>query len=353
MKILAIDPGSTSTKIGIYIDGKLEKETVTHDRKLIDGFSNIPQQKDFRLHAVFDVLNRYGLKNVSFDGVVARGGLLKPIEGGIYAVNSRMIEDLMSGRYGQHAANLGGIIAYELAGLYGCPAFIVDPPTIDEMLPVAKLSGFKEITRSSKFHALNQRAVAKKAAKDMGMDYLAMNVIVAHMGGGISIGAHKKGRVVDVNNALDGDGPYAIERTGSLPVGDLVRVVDQKKFTPKELLEIFSKKGGVYSYLGTTDMIEIEKRIKDGDEYTKLIVDGLIYQVVKEIGALCASLAGKVDGIVLTGGLAKSKYIVKEIKEKVSFLALVLVYPGEFEIETLIDSAIGALNGKEKVKTYV
>ncbi len=351
--ILAIDPGSTSTKVGVFYKNGLMKETISHDRDLIDSFENIFDQKDMRVSSIYAFLKSKGLSSVKFDAVVARGGLLKPIEGGVYLVSEAMLDDLRSGKYGVHAANLGGIIAHEFSVYFSCPAFIVDPPTIDEMDEVAKLTGFKDLTRKSKFHALNQRAAARKAAETLGKRYEEVNLIVAHMGGGVSIGAHKNGTVVDVNNALDGDGPYAVERTGSLPVGDLVRLIKDGIYTPDELLNIFSKKGGIYSYLGLTDMKKIESMIENGDRYARLIVDGFVYQIAKEIGSLACVLDGKVDGIVFTGGLAYSDYIIEKISNKVSFLAPIFVFPGEFEIETLIDGALRVLKGEEKAKDYV
>ncbi len=351
--ILAIDPGSTSTKLGVFYENELMKETIRHDRDLIDGFGSVFDQKDMRVSSIYEFLKSKGLDGARFDAIVARGGLLKPVEGGVYSVDEAMLDDLRSGRYGVHAANLGGIIAHEFSSDFSCPAFIVDPPTIDEMDEVAKLTCFKDLTRRSKFHALNQRAAARKAAAELDKSYDEVNLIVAHMGGGVSVGAHRRGRVVDVNNALDGDGPYAVERTGSLPVGDLVRLIKDGVYTPDELLSVFSKKGGIYSYLGLTDMKKIEKMVDDGDEYARLIVDGFIYQVAKEIGSLACALDGKVDGIVFTGGIAYSDYIVGKISSKVSFLAPIFVFPGEFEIESLIDGALRVLNGEEEAKTYI
>ena len=350
--VLAIDPGSTSTKIGVFFKGRLFKETIDYDRKIIDSFDEIFDQKDMRVKSIFSFLEDRGFGDLKFDAVVARGGLLKPMEGGVYIVDTVMLEDLKCGRYGVHAANLGGIIAQELSSKFSCPAFIVDPPTIDEMDEVAKLTGFKELVRESKFHALNQRAVARKAAELLKKNYKELNLIVVHMGGGVSLGIHKKGKVVDVNNALDGDGPYAVERTGSLPVGSLIRLIQEGKYLPDELLSIFSKKGGVYSYLGITDMKRIEEMIKKGDNYAKLVIDGFVYQVAKEVGALSCVVDGKVDGIVFTGGLAYSDYIVDRLKKKVSFIAPIFVFPGEFEIETLVDGALRVLKGLEEAKKY-
>ena len=351
-RILAIDPGSTSTKVGIFIGGELKKESVEHKKEVLEQFSTVIEQKGMRVEAIRTFLLKNGLDGVKFDATVGRGGLLKPIEGGVYMVDGAMLKDLKEGRYGVHPANLGGILAYEFASLFNCPAFVVDPPTIDEMDSVAKLSGLKEIERKSKFHALNQRATAKKAAELLGKDYRDVNLIVAHMGGGVSVGAHRRGRVVDVNNALDGDGPYSVERSGGLPFGDLLRLVRDGGYSVDELMYKCLKRGGVYSYLGLTDMKKVEVMVENGDEFAKLVVDGFIYQVAKEIGALSSALSGSLDGIVLTGGLAKSRYIVDNLKKRVSFLAPVFVFEGEFEIEALVDGALGALKGEVKIKRY-
>ena len=351
-RILAIDPGSTSTKVGIFIGGELKKESVEHKKEVLEQFSTVIEQKGMRVEAIRTFLLKNGLDGVKFDATVGRGGLLKPIDGGVYMVDGAMLKDLKEGRYGVHPANLGGILAYEFASLFNCPAFVVDPPTIDEMDSVAKLSGLKEIERKSKFHALNQRATAKKAAELLGKDYRDVNLIVAHMGGGVSVGAHRRGRVVDVNNALDGDGPYSVERSGGLPFGDLLRLVRDGGYSVDELMYKCLKRGGVYSYLGLTDMKKVEVMVENGDEFAKLVVDGFIYQVAKEIGALSSALSGSLDGIVLTGGLAKSRYIVDNLKKRVSFLAPVFVFEGEFEIEALVDGALGALKGEVKIKRY-
>ncbi len=351
-RILAIDPGSTSTKVGIFIGGELKKESVEHKKEVLEQFSTVIEQKGMRVEAIRTFLLKNGLDGVKFDATVGRGGLLKPIDGGVYMVDGAMLKDLKEGRYGVHPANLGGILAYEFASLFNCPAFVVDPPTIDEMDSVAKLSGLKEIERKSKFHALNQRATAKKAAELLGKGYRDVNLIVAHMGGGVSVGAHRRGRVVDVNNALDGDGPYSVERSGGLPFGDLLRLVRDGGYSVDELMYKCLKRGGAYSYLGLTDMKKVEVMVENGDEFAKLVVDGFIYQVAKEIGALSSALSGSLDGIVLTGGLAKSRYIVDNLKKRVSFLAPVFVFEGEFEIEALVDGALGALKGEVKIKRY-
>ena len=353
MNVLAIDPGSTSTKIGVFIDGKLHKTTIEHKRELLNSFKHIMDQESIRFEVIDNFLKENGYYNIKFDAVAGRGGLIKPIESGVYEVNEAMLKDLRDGVNGFHASNLGGILAYEFSKRFLCHAFIVDPVVVDEMDDVARLSGFKDIERKSIFHALNHKSASRKAAEKLGKRYDELNLVVAHMGGGISIGAHKKGRVVDVNNALDGEGPFAVERTGGLPIGDLVRLIEDKKYTTKELLAVFSKKGGVYSYLNSIDMIEIEKRIKFGDRYAKLVVDALIYQVSKEIGALSAALEGDVDAVVLTGGLAKSTLITQGVQKKVKFIADVIILGGEFELEALVEASLRALNKEEAIKKYI
>ncbi len=352
MKILAVDPGSTSTKIGVLVNGNIIKMTVNHDREIINSFKNIIEQKDMRRQIIENFLDKHGLSGTKFDAVAGRGGLIKPVTGGVYEVNEPMIRDLKKGVNGHHASNLGGILSYELARRFKCHAFIVDPVVVDEMDDVARLSGFKDIERKSIFHALNQKSAARKAASVIGRKYKDINLVVAHMGGGVSIGLHKKGRVVDVNNALNGDGPYAVERTGGLPIGDTVKLILDKKYTPDELLDIFSKKGGVYSYLNSTDMIEIEKKVRNNDRYAELVVEGLAYQISKEIGSLSAAACGDIDAIVLTGGLANSSLIVKGISKRVGFIADVLVFAGEFELEALIEASVMALENKEEIQTY-
>lgn len=353
MKIVAVDPGSTSTKIGIYDDGKLVKKSISHDRKEIDACSSIYEQKGFRFDIIKQILGDLLNPDEKIDAVVGRGGLMKPITGGIYRVNERMIEDLKIGVMGQHAANLGGIIAKELADLYGCEAFITNPPVIDELDPVARVSGLKGIERKSMFHALNQKATALKVSEMIGRDYKELNLIVAHLGGGISIGIHSKGRVIDVNNALDGDGPFSPERSGGLPVDGVLDLLKKGVYDIDGLRMVVSRKGGLYSYLGTVDLKEIEKRIDEGDENAKLYYEAMAYQVSKEIGALATVVMGKVDGIILTGGLAYSERFVKMIIDRVSFIGKVYVEPGENEIEALIDAGIRVLTGKEEPKEYL
>ena len=351
MRILAIDPGSTSTKIGIYHDGEILKADFTHPRDEIDRFRDIYDQHAYRRQVIEIHLREVGLPD-HFDAVVGRGGLIKPVPGGVFLVNAAMLQDLKNGLNGQHASNLGGVLAHEFAQQYCCPAFIVDPVMVDELRPEARLSGLADIPRRSIFHALNQKAAARKVAEQMGRDYSEVNLIVVHMGGGISIGAHRRGKVVDVNNALNGDGPYAPERTGGLPLDGVLALLREGAYDIDALMKKITRTGGVYSYLGTVDMREVESRVEHGDEQAELVLNGMIYQIAKEVGALAAALDGQVDGIVLTGGMAHSALITESIRRKVAFIAPVMCAAGEYELEALITGALRVLNGKQSAQEY-
>ncbi len=351
--ILVINPGSTSTKVAVYDDDK-ERFTTTihHPLEELSKYRKIVDQYEMRKKVILDEIKNKGCDVRSLSAVVGRGGLLKPIPGGTYLVNEKMIEDLRKGVQGEHASNLGGILAYEIAHPLSIPAYIVDPVVVDEMTELARLSGIKEIKRRSIFHALNQKSVAREVAKEMGKSYGEVNFIVVHLGGGISVGLHEKGRVVDVNNALNGDGPYAPERSGGLPAWDLINLALSGKYTREELKKLLAGKGGIVSYLGTNDMREVEERVLKGDEYATLIFDGMAYQVSKEIGALSTVVKGKVDAIILTGGLARSKWFVERVIERVKFIAPVKIYPGENEMKALAMGALRVLRGEEEHKEY-
>ena len=353
-EILVINPGSTSTKIGWFRDGeKVCVESISHPVEEIQKFHRIVDQKDFRKEVILNFLEDKGFDVKKLSATVGRGGLLRPIESGTYMVNELMLNDLTKGLQGEHASNLGGIIAFEIAHPLGIPAFIVDPVVVDEMEPIAKLSGIPEIQRRSIFHALNHKAVGRKVAREyFGKNYEDMNFIIAHLGGGISVGAHRKGKVVDVNNALNGDGPFAPERAGSLPVWDSMKLALSGKYTESELKKKLAGKGGVVAYLGTNDMREVGQRIENGDNEARFIVDGMAYQVAKEIGALSTVLKGKVDAIILTGGLAYFDYFIDRVKERIEHLGKVIVLPGEDEMEALALGALRVLRGEEEAKNY-
>lgn len=352
-KLLIINPGSTSTKIGVYEDeNPILVETLRHSSEKIGKFGNIFEQFEFRKNVILDVLKEKNFDINTLNAVVGRGGLLKPIEGGTYRVNENMLKDLKVGILGQHASNLGGIIANEIAKGLSIPAFIVDPVVVDEMEAEARISGIPEIERKSIFHALNQKAVAKRYANEIGAKYEDINVIVAHMGGGISVGAHKKGRVVDVNNALDGEGPFSPERSGGLPIGDLVKLCFGGKYTYEEIKKMINGKGGLVAHYNTNDVRVVAEAMRNGDKKAELLLHAMGYQVAKEIGKCSVVLCGKVDAVILTGGIAYGKEIVQCIKERVEFIAPVVVYPGEDELLALAEGGLRVLKGEEEAKEY-
>ena len=352
-RILAINPGSTSTKIGVFEDNQLLfSETLRHSVEELSVYNHVADQYEFRLNIILGALKKNNIDMHSLSAVVGRGGLLKPIEGGTYKVNEKMIEDLKSTELGEHASDLGGILAYGIAQKIGVEAFIVDPVVVDELQDVARISGLKDIERKSILHALNQKAVARRHAKQMGKRYEDMNLIVAHLGGGISVGAHCKGRVIDVPNALDGEGPFSPERSGGLPVGEVVKMCYSGKYTYEEMKKKLVGKGGLVSYLNTNSAMEVSNRIKNGDKYAELIYYAMAYQVAKEIGACAAVLKGQVDGILITGGIAYDEMFTGWIEEMVSFISKVYVYPGEDELAALAEGALRVLRGEEAYKEY-
>ena len=352
-RILAINPGSTSTKIAIFDNEKeVFEETLRHSAEKIHTFEKIYDQYDFRKKVILDVLNEKGINLTKLDAIVGRGGLLKPIEGGTYRVTDKMVEDLKVGVLGEHASHFGGILAKEIADQLNIPAFIVDPVVVDEMQDVARLSGMPELKRKSIFHALNQKAVARRGAKELGIAYEEANIIVVHMGGGVSVGAHRRGKGVDVNNALDGDGPFSPERTGGLPIGDFAKLCFSGKYTLAEMKKKVKGKGGLVAYLGTNDGRDVVEMIENGDKNAELIFKAMAYQIAKEVGACAAVLKGDVDAIILTGGLAYGEMFVKWIRESIEFISKILVYPGEDELGALVGGGLRVLNGEEEAKIY-
>jgi butyrate kinase len=352
-KLLIINPGSTSTKIGVYEDEKqVLEETLRHSSEEIAQYRNIFEQFQFRENVILEVLKAKDINLSTLNAVVGRGGLLKPIEGGTYKVNEIMLQDLKVGVLGQHASNLGGILANEIAKGLNIPAFIVDPVVVDEMEEIARISGIPEIERMSIFHALNQKAVGKRYANEANKKYEAINVIVAHLGGGISVGVHKNGRVIDVNNALDGEGPFSPERSGGLPVGDLVKLCFSGKYTHDEIKKMINGKGGFVAHYNTNDARAVSEAMRQGDKKAEVLFKAMAYQIAKEIGKCAAVLCGKVDAIILTGGIAHGKEIVELIKERVEFIAPVVVYPGEDELLALAQGGLRVLKGEEVAKEY-
>lgn len=352
MKLLAINPGSTSTKIAVY-----ENETprlvrnIRHSVEELAEFPRIIDQFEFRKNLVIEELRANNIP-FEFDAIVGRGGLLKPIPGGVYEVNDAMLNDIVHAMR-SHACNLGCLIASELAVLLpGCRAFIADPGVVDELDEISRITGSPLMPRITIWHALNQRAIARRYAAEHHTRYEDLNLIICHLGGGISVGTHYKGRAIDVPNALDGEGPFSPERAGTLPAGQLIDLCFSGKYTKDELKKRISGRAGLAAHLGTTDIPAIVERIEAGDKHAQLILDAMIYQIARSVGAAATVLYGKVDAILLTGGMAHSKYITHGLEERISFLAPVHVYPGEDELEALALNALGALRGELPISVY-
>ncbi|WP_370569615.1 butyrate kinase [Sporosarcina sp. BP05] len=352
-RILVINPGSTSTKIGVFEgESQLMESTLRHSSEEIAQYPSIIDQYSFRKKAILQSLEKEGINISTLSAICGRGGLLRPIEGGTYSVNEAMIQDLKTGYSGQHASNLGGIIAHEIASSLNLPAFIVDPVVVDELAPIARISGFSSINRKSIFHALNQKAVARRYAKQVGKKYDTLRLIVTHMGGGITVGVHEFGKVIDVNNGLHGDGPFSPERAGTVPAGELVELCFSGEYFRHEVMKKLVGQGGLVGYLGTNDAVRVEQRIEDGDENAKLVYEAMAYQVAKEIGSAAAVLHGQVDAIILTGGLAYGKGFVKDITSRIDWISDIVVYAGEDELQALAEGALRVLTGEEIAKIY-
>jgi butyrate kinase len=356
MRILAINPGSTSTKFSLYDDlTEVLTRVIRHDIDDLSRYNSILQQYEFRKELILDALKTAKIDVKSIDAVVGRGGLIKPIPGGVYRVNDEMIKDIKLQRLGEHASNLGGILAREIAKEAGHPeeAFIVDPVVVDEMHDIARYSGNCLLPRISIFHALNQKAVARRYAREIGKKYEDLSLIVAHLGGGITVGAHYKGRVIDVNNGLDGDGPFSPERSGTVPVGALAKLCFSEKYDHIRIRKMIIGRGGILSYLGTNSTIEVEDRIAVGDKYAREVYEAMAYQIAKEIGAYATVLKGKVDAILITGGVAYSEMLLDWIRERISFIADIKIYPGEDEMNALVEGVYYAYKGEQEIKEYV
>lgn len=353
VKSLIINPGSTSTKIGVFEDETLLfEETLRHSTEEIASYASIVDQKDFRKQIILDLLKEKAFDIHSLQVVVGRGGMLKPIPGGTYAVSDGLLEDLKIGKQGQHASNLGGILAREIGDSIGVPSYIVDPVVVDELMPISRYSGVPELPRTSVFHALNQKAVAKRYAKEQGKAYDSLNLIVVHMGGVVSVGAHEKGRVVDVFNALDGDGAFSPERAGAVPTGALIKMCFSGEYTEKEVYKKVVGNGGFNAYVGTNDMRDVEKMVQGGDQKAAEVREAFIMQVAKNIGSMACVLKGQIDQIIITGGIAYDKVVVGGLKERAGFLAPITVYPGEDELLALAQGALRVMSGEEKAMEY-
>ena len=354
MKILVINPGSTSTKMAVYEDEKpILLRNITHTAEELSKYGDVTEQQDFRRQLVLNELEQTDIP-LEFDAVIGRGGLVKPIAGGVYEINEHMINDTLHGCVmHNHACNLGCLIAHEIAAMIpGCRSFIADPGVVDELSPLARISGSPLMPRICIWHALNQRAIARRYARGIGKDYEDLNLIICHLGGGISVAAHEHGKAIDANNALDGEGPFSPERAGSLPAADLIRLCFSGKYNEKQLLKRIAGKAGLNAHLGTNNMKEILERIRQGDEHAKLIVQAMLYHIAKNIAAESAVLCGHIDAILITGGMAHSDYIINELRRRIGFLAPVYCFPGEDEMEALALNALAVLQGKRQVKVY-
>jgi butyrate kinase len=353
LRILVVNTGSTSTKIAVYDDEReLFLENIKHSNEECERYTTVIDQYSFRISMILALIEKHGIPLASLDVVVGRGGILKPIHGGVWKVTRKMLDDLHDTRTAQHASNLSGIIAYEIAAKIGVPSYIVDPVVVNEMEPIATYSGIPQIVRRSVFHALNQKATARRAARELGKAYEEVNLIVAHMGGGITVGAHRKGRVVDVNNGLNGDGPFAPERAGTLPAGQLVELCFHGGYTEEEIGKLLKGKGGLVAYCGTSDAREVYEKGKAGDAHCLEVIRAMAYQVGKEIGSMAAVLCGRIDGIVLTGGLAHNAEFISWITDMVGFLGRIFVYPGEDEMIALRDGALRVSRGLDTAEEY-
>lgn len=351
-KILAINPGSTSTKIAVYADENPEFSTsIDHSAEDLAGFAQVIDQFHWRKGLIEQALADKGYKLADFDAVIGRGGIVSPIESGVYEVNDDLRYDLTHARM-QHASNLGGLIARDIADEIGVKSYIADPVVVDEMMPYARISGIPELPRESVFHALNQKAVARLFAKESNRRYEDLNLIVCHMGGGCTVSAHRRGRVIDTTNALDGCGPFSPERSGSLPPGPLVHLCFSGKYTEEELIKMVHGAGGLVAHLGTTSVPEVLDRIQAHDLHAMLVLRAMCYTICKEIGAMTVALKGDVDAILLTGGIAHSKRVTDFIADHVDFVAPIYVYPGENELRALAENALAVLRGERKTKEY-
>ena len=372
MKILVVNPGSTSTKMAVFKDEKpILVRNIAHSAEQLAPFGNIIEQQDFRRQLVLDELKAAGIP-LEFDAVIGRGGLVKPISGGVYEINRTMLDDTLHGCVmHSHACNLGCLIAYEIAESINsqssnhhskssiphsppkkCRSFIADPGVVDELSPLARISGSPLMPRIAIWHALNQRAIARRYARGIGKEYEDLNLIICHLGGGISVAAHERGRAIDANNALDGEGPFSPERAGSLPAVDLIRLCFSGKYNEQQLLKRIAGKAGLNAHLGTNDMREVLSRIELGDKHAQLIVDAMIYHIAKNIAAEGAVLCGKVDAILITGGMAHSDYLIDRLRQRIEYLAPVHVFPGEDEMEALALNALDVLQGRRQAKVY-
>jgi butyrate kinase len=354
MRVIAVNPGSTSTKLAVY-DGDVVilERTVAHDDRALAAYRKRPvlDQLEMRLEAVHSVLAGAGIGPGSLDGAVGRGGLLRPVESGTYAVSDRMLAELRAAARGEHASNLGAFMARRLAEEAGCPAFIVDPVSVDEWDDVARLSGLDGLDRECLSHALNTKAVAKRHAGEVGRAYPSLRLVVVHLGSGVSVSAHRDGRMVDATNSRE-EGPFSAERAGTVPTVRLVEQVLRAGLSFADAEARLFREGGIHSYLGTRDLREVERRVEQGDERARLVLEAMLYQVRKEAGAMAAVLDGRVDAVLVTGGMARSERVAADLSARLGWIAPVALYPGEDELRALAEGAARVLTGSEPVLQY-
>jgi len=352
-KILTINPGSTSTKIGVFTNEEIIfEETLRHSNEELEQFDDIYSQLDFRKNIIESFLEKKNVDLNDFSAIVGRGGLVKPMTSGTYEIEAELINDLKNGVGGSHASNLGGVLANSIASEFGLKSFIVDPVVVDELDDVARITGIKDVFRQSKFHALNQKAVAKRYADECSKKYEELNLIVVHLGGGISVGAHRCGRVVDVTNAIGGEGPFTPERCGFVPAADIIEMCFSGKYEKSDMKKFIAGNGGLTSLVETNDVREILAKLDSGNPEIDLVYDAFIYNVAKEVGSMATVLDGRVDRIILTGGIAYSDRVTADIVKKIGFISDVTVYPGEDELLALCQGALRVLRKKEEVKVY-
>lgn len=352
MKLLIINPGGTSTKIAVFEnEEEIFKKSIPHTAEELEPFAHVFDEYEYRKDLIIKTIEEAGFKIKEFECIVGRGGLMHPITGGTYRVNDKMVDDLKNAVEGEHASNLGAVLAKSIGDMVGVPSFVVDPVSVDEMMPKARIAGIKDLERPSWFHALNHKAVSRFVAKKLGKKYEECNFIVAHLGSGISIVAHNKGKMVDGSGGRT-NGPFSPERSGGLPTYPLIELCYSGKYSHEEMVSKVSSIGGMYDYLGTKDLIEIEKRIEDADEEAKLIYDAFVYFVAREIASYVPALDGKIDRIIITGGIAHSEYVTSEISRMNSIIAPTEVVAGEFEMVALALGSLRVLRGEEEAKVY-
>lgn len=352
-KLLAINPGSTSTKIAVFEnENEIFSLNIAHDLEKLAKYTEVVDQLPYREKLILDELDKADIKLKSIDFFVGRGGGIMPCESGTYLIEPLLLNHSREGIAAKHPANLGAVIAHKFSNEYEKSAYVVNPPCVDEFQPVARISGLKNVERKSKFHALNQKEVAIRVAKKLGKLYTQSNFIVAHIGGGISVSAHRKGKVVDSTNTIDGDGAMSPTRCGQVDLSAIIKMAFSGQYTEKEMGDWLTKSSGIVQYLGTNDIREVNKMIEKGNEEAKLIYDAMIYQIGKDIGAYASVLEGDVDAIILTGGIAYDEYLVEKLKKMIGYIAQVITIPGELEMEGLVNGVLRVINGEEEVKHY-